>query len=324
SPVLAAMNPVGGRYDPSKTLQRNVHISAPLLSRFDLFFVLRDDANEETDRLIAKKVVSLHCGDQDFAAALSPDEAAPFTVDQLKRYLAVVKTLKPRMTTKAAERLAAHYNRLRQADMLSASRRAFRITVRQLESLIRLSEAIAKLLSKDNVDPEDVDLAAELVRKSAVRVEAGGVTLEPAKYAPVGRAALNKALAAAGTVRTPDVEASESSDEDGAKRARGEREDVVTVSFEEYTRVTNLAVLFIKQHVSDHEEAGMTEGALVNKLLEAGCHIVPDDPVRSLELLRTILARLITIDRVLVLVENGEEEPLIDVHTRYVGPEDER
>lgn len=44
--ILAAANPIGGRYDRSKSLKQNVNLTAPIMSRFDLFFILVDDCNE--------------------------------------------------------------------------------------------------------------------------------------------------------------------------------------------------------------------------------------------------------------------------------------
>ncbi|KAF6718435.1 Zygotic DNA replication licensing factor mcm6-A [Oryzias melastigma] len=58
--ILAAANPVGGRYDRSKSLKQNVNLSAPIMSRFDLFFILVDDCNEVTDYAIARRIVDLH------------------------------------------------------------------------------------------------------------------------------------------------------------------------------------------------------------------------------------------------------------------------
>ena len=58
--VLAAANPIGGRYDRTKSLRQNISLSAPIMSRFDLFFVLVDEQNEVTDYAIARKIVDLH------------------------------------------------------------------------------------------------------------------------------------------------------------------------------------------------------------------------------------------------------------------------
>lgn len=58
--ILAAANPIMGRYDKSKTLKANLNISPPIMSRFDLFFVVCDDCEETADRLIARHIVTTH------------------------------------------------------------------------------------------------------------------------------------------------------------------------------------------------------------------------------------------------------------------------
>ena len=58
--ILAAANPIGGRYDRGKSLKQNINMTAPIMSRFDLFFILVDDCNEVTDYAIAKRIVDLH------------------------------------------------------------------------------------------------------------------------------------------------------------------------------------------------------------------------------------------------------------------------
>jgi DNA replication licensing factor MCM6 len=58
--VLAAANPIYGRYDKSKSLKANINLSAPIMSRFDLFFVVLDDCDENLDFTLAKHIVNLH------------------------------------------------------------------------------------------------------------------------------------------------------------------------------------------------------------------------------------------------------------------------
>jgi DNA replication licensing factor MCM6 len=58
--VLAAANPIYGRYDRTKSLKANINLSAPIMSRFDLFFVVLDDSDELLDTTLAKHIVSLH------------------------------------------------------------------------------------------------------------------------------------------------------------------------------------------------------------------------------------------------------------------------
>jgi DNA replication licensing factor MCM6 len=58
--ILAAANPVFGRYDRSKPLRSNVNISPPIMSRFDLFFVIFDEKNDVEDLRIAEHIVNMH------------------------------------------------------------------------------------------------------------------------------------------------------------------------------------------------------------------------------------------------------------------------
>ncbi len=58
--MLAAANPLYGRYDRSKTLKANINLSAPIMSRFDLFFVVLDDCDENLDTTLARHIVNLH------------------------------------------------------------------------------------------------------------------------------------------------------------------------------------------------------------------------------------------------------------------------
>ena len=75
--ILAAANPVWGRYDRSKTLKANVNLSAPLLSRFDLFFVVLDDNDDLHDYNVARHIIDVHCGRE-------TQVKAPFSTAQLQ------------------------------------------------------------------------------------------------------------------------------------------------------------------------------------------------------------------------------------------------
>mmetsp|Transcript_23453 Transcript_23453/g.34611 ORF Transcript_23453/g.34611 Transcript_23453/m.34611 type:complete len:967 (-) Transcript_23453:82-2982(-) len=169
--ILAAANPIYGRYDRTKTLKGNVALSAPILSRFDLFFVVLDDCNEEADRLVAEHILKVHrCEDK---AADSP-----FTKQQMQRYIRFARCLNPKVTEESQKVLVDCYRKLRQGDTLGRSRTAYRITVRQLESMIRLSEALARLHCDDLVRPAYVREAFRLLRKSIIHVETEDVTFD--------------------------------------------------------------------------------------------------------------------------------------------------
>jgi DNA replication licensing factor MCM6 len=169
--ILAAANPIYGRYDRSKTLKANVALSAPILSRFDLFFVVLDDCNPEADRQVAKHILSVHRNEE---RAINP----PFNKDQMLRYIRFVRTLHPKITPESQRVMVDCYRKLRQGDTLGRSRSAYRITVRQLESMIRLSEALARLYCDDEIQPKYVREAFRLLKTSIIQVETSDVDLE--------------------------------------------------------------------------------------------------------------------------------------------------
>ncbi|CAN0262555.1 unnamed protein product, partial [Discosporangium mesarthrocarpum] len=142
--ILAAANPLHGRYDRSKTLKANVQISAPIMSRFDLFFVVLDECDETADFNIAQHIIRVH---QNKAEALDP----PFSSTQMQRYIRFARRLDPTITLEGRKTMVECYRALRQNDSVGRNNAAYRITVRQLESMIRLSEALARLHLDDQV-----------------------------------------------------------------------------------------------------------------------------------------------------------------------------
>ncbi len=88
--ILAAANPIGGRYDRKKTLRTNVAMSAPIMSRFDLFFVVLDECDEKTDLNIAKHIVNVHRFQDE---AINPE----FSTETLQRYIRYARTFNPKV-----------------------------------------------------------------------------------------------------------------------------------------------------------------------------------------------------------------------------------
>ena len=169
--ILAAANPIYGRYDRTKTLKANVALSAPILSRFDLFFVGLDECNELVDLNIANHILSVHRCEEEAVDV-------PFTMDQMRRYVRFARTLHPQITPESQKVMVECYKNLRQGDTLGRSRTAYRITVRQLESMIRLSEALARWHCNDEVRPSYVRETFRLLRKSIIHVESEDVTFD--------------------------------------------------------------------------------------------------------------------------------------------------
>ncbi|KAJ2657889.1 MCM DNA helicase complex subunit mcm6 [Coemansia sp. RSA 1200] len=169
--ILAAANPVGGRYDRRLTLRQNVAMSAPIMSRFDLFFVVLDDASDAADANTARHIVSVHrLRDRAVAPPLAP--AA------LRRFIRYARAIDPVLSEPAARLLWESYRNLRQDDAGGGSRNASRITVRQLESLIRLSEALARAHCSRTIEVPHVREAVRLLRRSIVHVEMDDVDVD--------------------------------------------------------------------------------------------------------------------------------------------------
>lgn len=169
--ILAAANPVAGRYDRSRTLKQNLTMTAPIMSRFDLFFVVLDECEESSDYNVARFIINIHRG----GSSVAPTE---YGQDQLQRYIRAARMVNPRILPESRNLLVESYKRLRQADSTGGARTSYRITVRQLESLIRLSEALARLHLDDCVRPHYVREAVRLLRKSIIHVETEDVELQ--------------------------------------------------------------------------------------------------------------------------------------------------
>ena len=105
--VLAAANPIYGRYDRTKSLRFNVDISPPIMSRFDIFFVIFDEKNDDEDFLIAQHIVKMH---RLLADAVTTD----FTKEQLQTYIKFCRTINPQFTKESAEILKEEYKAIRQ------------------------------------------------------------------------------------------------------------------------------------------------------------------------------------------------------------------
>jgi len=202
--ILAAANPVGGRYNRKTTLRANVNMSAPIMSRFDLFFVVLDECDEDVDRHLAEHIVNIH---KDRDDAIVPE----FSTEQLQRYIRFARTFKPEFTDEAKDTLVEKYKELRADDAQGGiGRNSYRITVRQLESMIRLSEAIAKANCVSEITPDFVKEAYNLLRQSIISVEKDDVEMEDEDDEAV--------LAAAAAVESEDADA------DADMAAEGEEE----------------------------------------------------------------------------------------------------
>ena len=168
--ILAAANPMYGKYDPFKNITENVNLPIPLLTRFDLIFVVRDIPGREKDEKIARHIIELH-------TPQGTDKRSVIDVDTLTKYLSYAKRSSPNLTKEAEEKILDYYLQMRNVE----SEEMITVTPRQLEGIIRLSTARARLLMKDKVEEEDAERAIFLIQSmlqdAGVDVNTGKVDL---------------------------------------------------------------------------------------------------------------------------------------------------
>lgn len=171
--VISASNPIGGRYDASMTFSENVNLSEPILSRFDILCVVRDEVDPMQDRHLAKFVVSSHIKhhptnvNRTVPEGLEQDDnSLSIPQDLLKKYIVYAKqNVHPKLTNMDQDKVAKMYSQLRQESLATGS---LPITVRHIESMIRMAEASAKMHLRDHVREEDVNLAIRMMLESFV------------------------------------------------------------------------------------------------------------------------------------------------------------
>jgi DNA replication licensing factor MCM4 len=164
--VLASANPVESRYNPRLSVVENIQLPPTLLSRFDLIYLVLDRCDRDSDRRLANHIVSLYFGDDQRNGAMS----APFSKAQLTEYISYARALiHPELTDDAKDLLIKGYTDMRRVGSLGGGRKVITATPRQLESLIRLSEAHARMRLRDQVLPEDVREAIRLVNVATQR-----------------------------------------------------------------------------------------------------------------------------------------------------------
>ena len=171
--ILAAANPMFGKYDPFKNLTENVNLPIPLLTRFDLVFVVRDIPHKEKDRQIAQHILSQH-------GTSGTDTTSLIDVDILTKYLAYAKQNDPVLTKEAENKIMEFYLKMRSVEG-EDKEKMITITPRQLEGLIRLSTARARILLKNQVEEDDADRAIylfnEMLKNAGIDVNTGKIDI---------------------------------------------------------------------------------------------------------------------------------------------------
>lgn len=164
--ILASANPIHSRYDPNLPVTSNIDLPPPLLSRFDLVYLILDKVDESIDRQLANHITDMYL--EDVPETVSANTILP--VETLSIYIQYAKeNIHPVITSESKSELVRAYVEMRKmGDDVRSSEKRITATTRQLESIIRLGEAHAKMRLSPTVDLIDVKEAVRLI-KSAIK-----------------------------------------------------------------------------------------------------------------------------------------------------------
>ncbi len=150
--VLAAANPKFGRFDRYKSIAEQIDLPSPILSRFDLIFIIEDKPNAERDHSLAGHILKIH-QDRNINYEIEPEF--------MRKYIAYARrTVNPTLSNEAATTLQDFYVTMRSGAIDEES--PVPITARQLEALVRIAEASARIRLSDEVTKEDAERAIQL------------------------------------------------------------------------------------------------------------------------------------------------------------------
>ena len=155
--VLAAANPKFGRFDPYGLVAEQINLPPALINRFDLIFPIKDLPDKTKDKLLAGHILRLHQNPE--------GKEVEIDTDLLKKYITYVRTrIKPILTDEAIEEIQQYYVQMRNSGQGDeAGIKSVPITARQLEALVRLAEASAKIRLSDKVLKQDAQKAIEMI-----------------------------------------------------------------------------------------------------------------------------------------------------------------
>ncbi|GMR42274.1 hypothetical protein PMAYCL1PPCAC_12469, partial [Pristionchus mayeri] len=302
--ILAAANPIGGRYDRSRPLRQNVAMTAPIMSRFDLFFVLIDECNEVVDLSIARRILDNHR-----SLASHTTKETKYTKDDIQKYIMFAKCFKPKMSPECGDAFKSAYVKMRLNDSANAYSSSWRITVRQLESLIRLSEALARLHCSSHVTAAHIAQATKLLSKSVVRVEQSDIDLDDSFENDEIVEENKENEEAMDTDRDPKV--------DSAK---------LRVKYELYKKLSEMLIRHCRadEDKMGEDYNGVKQSALVSWYLEMiESELDTEDAYHTQKsICERVIKRLIHDDKILLELETGADPSLV-VHPNYVIEDDE-
>jgi len=173
--ILASANPKDSAYDPKKSVVDNINMAKNLMTRFDFIWLMLDKRNKDMDRRLAEHLVSMYA-----EAGMKKKAETPVAPELFRRYISFARRyVFPALTDEAADALVKAYTDMRN---LGSSSDAVTATPRILESLIRISESLAKMELREEVLVSDVDESVRLLKAAtyaaAIDPETGLIDME--------------------------------------------------------------------------------------------------------------------------------------------------
>ncbi|SLM40032.1 dna replication licensing factor mcm7 [Lasallia pustulata] len=171
--ILAAANPLYGRYNPHISPVENINLPAALLSRFDVLFLMLDQPSRDADEELAQHVTYVHMHNK------HPDSTGVvFSPHEVRQYIAQARTWRPTVPKEVSDYMVGAYVRMRQQQKRDeGGKKQFTHTSpRTLLGILRLSQALARLRFAEQVVAEDVDEALRLIEvsKASLHADKGG------------------------------------------------------------------------------------------------------------------------------------------------------
>ncbi|KUM58825.1 hypothetical protein ACN42_g8322 [Penicillium freii] len=235
--ILAAANPLYGRYNPRVSPVENINLPAALLSRFDVMFLLLDTPSREGDEELAHHVTYVHMHNKH---PESEEAGVLFTPHEVRQYVAKARTFRPIVPTNVSDYMVGAYVAMRKRQKIDESkkRQFSHVSPRTLLGIVRLSQALARLRFSEEVVREDVDEALRLIEISKASLyndgEQGADNTPSSKIYNLIRSMKESGAAAVG-----DGEEGEMSMRRIRERvlARGFTEDNLTMTIDEYAEM---------------------------------------------------------------------------------------
>src|SRR3989304_898672 len=158
--ILAISNPKDGMFsdDPEVPITKQINLPPPIVTRFDLIFIMRDVIDEENDSSIVDIVYS------------GKKFKGDINIELFRKYITFAKKLRPVLQDENKKKLKDFYHKIRALSISENKKVSMPIAIRHLEGLIRMAEAHAKIRLSDKVEEKDVDAAIELFQNSLLKL----------------------------------------------------------------------------------------------------------------------------------------------------------